>query len=363
MKILWLNHRDVKHPLAGGAERTIYEVGKRLVSSGNEVILVTVNPGGLEESEILDGIKIMRIKGNIRAHLAVPRIIKRVNPDVIIDDLAHVVPWFSSLFTSTPVIIFFRHLHGRSLSGQVNPILSIILKAIERNYRFIYRNNIFITESKTSIEDLETLGIKREKIFKILPGVDREIFKPDKKTEKPSIIYFGGMRDYKRPWLLVEVMNAIRDSNITMNVVGSGPSLTKVKERVNKYKLGTRVNFLGRLTEDKLATILSSSWANVHFSLTEGFGYSILESASCGVPTVALNAKGVSEVINEYNLGTTCDEIESFQSSLQKILENNDIWSKMVYENSLIFSWDSTSEKWRKLINTLLEDNRRREGN
>ena len=30
MKILWFAHRDIKHPSAGGAERTIYEVGRRL---------------------------------------------------------------------------------------------------------------------------------------------------------------------------------------------------------------------------------------------------------------------------------------------------------------------------------------------
>ena len=361
MKILWFNHRDLKHPLAGGAERTIYEVSKRLVSSGYEVNLVSVNPGELEESEVLDGINVFRIKGNIMTHLAVPKIIGKVKPDIVIDDLAHVVPWFSPLFTSTPVIVFFRHFHGRSLSGQVNPLLAIILKVIEKNYRFIYRNNIFVTESKTSIDDLETLEIEQGRIFKILPGVDRKKFKPDKKTEKPSIIYFGGMRDYKRPWLLAEVMKAIDDPSITMNVVGSGPSLIRVKEMVNKYKLGTRINFLGRLTEDKLAIILSSSWANVHFSLTEGFGYSILESASCGVPTVALDSKGVTEVINEFNLGTTCDEIDSFQESLKKVLENNDSWSKKVYENSSIFSWENTSEQWCKLINILLEDGRIRE--
>jgi hypothetical protein len=31
MKILWINHRDPKHPEAGGAEIHIAEVGKRLV--------------------------------------------------------------------------------------------------------------------------------------------------------------------------------------------------------------------------------------------------------------------------------------------------------------------------------------------
>ena len=47
MKILWFAHRDIKHPKAGGAERTIYEVGKRFSALGIDVNLVCVNPGNL----------------------------------------------------------------------------------------------------------------------------------------------------------------------------------------------------------------------------------------------------------------------------------------------------------------------------
>ncbi len=41
MNVLWLAHRDPLNPKAGGAERTIFEVARRLVDGGNEVTLVT----------------------------------------------------------------------------------------------------------------------------------------------------------------------------------------------------------------------------------------------------------------------------------------------------------------------------------
>jgi hypothetical protein len=40
MQILWLNHRDPKHPLAGGSELHLIEVGKRLVHQGHTVDVV-----------------------------------------------------------------------------------------------------------------------------------------------------------------------------------------------------------------------------------------------------------------------------------------------------------------------------------
>ena len=74
MKILWFAHRDIKNPKAGGAERTIYEVGTRLSKLNIEIHLVTVNPGNLLEYENVDGIITHRIKGNIKTHLSVRKI-------------------------------------------------------------------------------------------------------------------------------------------------------------------------------------------------------------------------------------------------------------------------------------------------
>ena len=50
-----MNHRDVSHPKAGGAERTIYEVGKRLVLRGHEVDLLTGSWRAALRHETIDG--------------------------------------------------------------------------------------------------------------------------------------------------------------------------------------------------------------------------------------------------------------------------------------------------------------------
>jgi len=63
-----------------------------------EFHLVTVNPGNLEEYENVDGIITHRIRGNVRVHLAAHRMVSSINPDIIVDDLGHAVPWFSPWF-------------------------------------------------------------------------------------------------------------------------------------------------------------------------------------------------------------------------------------------------------------------------
>ena len=115
MRILWLAHRDPQNPRAGGAERTIYEVCIRLVEKGHKIVLLTGGWKGSMPVENLDGIEIRRFGKNIGPHLALPILLLKNHYELIVDDLGHAVPWISSIILNRHNIIFFRHLHARSL--------------------------------------------------------------------------------------------------------------------------------------------------------------------------------------------------------------------------------------------------------
>ncbi|MEM3859564.1 MAG: glycosyltransferase, partial [Candidatus Micrarchaeaceae archaeon] len=204
LKILWLAHRDPLNPSAGGAERTIYEVCTRLVKKDYDITLITAEWRGCNIRDTIGGIKVIRLGNSILMHILVPLFLilsslTRKGFDLVVNDLGHAVPWPSAFIFKKNNIIFFRHLHARSLPGQVNRLLAVIITAIEKTYQIIYHNGIFVTESSTSVADLVHLGIDKTRIVRIPPGVDTHLFHPNKKTDFPSIVYFGGMRRYKRP--------------------------------------------------------------------------------------------------------------------------------------------------------------------
>jgi hypothetical protein len=159
MNILWLAHRDIKNPRAGGAERTIHEVGRRLVREGHTVTLLTSGFAKGSKTENIEGVKVLRYGHLVAVHLVVPYFIFRGGYDVVINDLGHAIPWPSTLVRKGKRIVFFRHLHARSLPGQVNPFLAKIITAIEKTYPIIYSSTPFVTESLTSRNDLVSLSI------------------------------------------------------------------------------------------------------------------------------------------------------------------------------------------------------------
>ena len=117
----------------------------------------------------------------------------------------------------------------------MNIILAKIITFIEKMYPFIYKNNIFVTESTTSEKDLIHLGIKKENIVRIFPGVDLNLFHMGQKTENVQLIYFGGLRKYKRPEYALQVYESLYKEikDLKLVVTGNGPLLNNMIRVLN----------------------------------------------------------------------------------------------------------------------------------
>ena len=239
MKILWMNHRDIANPKAGGAERTIYEIGRRLVLRGHEVdVLVGSWPGAVRH-ETIDGVRFHRYGNRVTPHLVHSFFLKyHSDADIIVDDMAHAAPWLSPWFCDLPGTVFFHHLHSRSLRGQVSRPLAVTLSWMERQYAHFYRSWPFVTESESSERDLEHLGIEHSRITRIPPGVDTELFHPRQKTDRPTLVYFGGMRPYKRPEHALFALKILLDKgyDVKLTMVGAGPSHQLLRSLSSKLK-------------------------------------------------------------------------------------------------------------------------------
>ncbi|MHB1813160.1 MAG: glycosyltransferase family 4 protein [Thermoplasmataceae archaeon] len=358
MKILWLAHRDMQNPRAGGAERTIYEVGSRLVKDGHEITLLTGGFRGSSRLETVDGIRVVRYGEKALVHLAVPIFLIRFRYDLVVNDLGHAVPWPSTFLVRKKRVIFFRHLHARSLPGQVNSMLARVISALEKLYPIIYRNAPFVTESTTSRDDLIELSISDENITLIPPGVDHDRFKPGRKTEFPSMVYFGGLRKYKRPevsiYLIYELVKVIPTTRLYF--VGDGLGLEKLKNLVRSLGIEDRVDFMGRLDEVTLADTVRKSWVNIHSAVCEGWAYSVFEASSAGTPSVAYDVPGISDsIVNGRNgIKVKDGNIHDMLDATLEILEDPLPWWLKSRELALEYSWEQTVRAWESLMNEIV---------
>lgn len=360
MRILWIAHRDPRNPRAGGAEVTIRELCTRFVSSGHTVVLLSGGWRDCRNSESLDGIKIWRFGKNIGVHLAAPIFLFKHRPDVTINDLGHAIPWLTPSFLHKKNVVFFHHLHSRSLPGQVNKVLAMLITAIEKSYFLIYPRSEFVTESRTSMEDLLKLGVDYNRINRIEPGVNTDVFRVQKKTSCPSMVYFGGMRRYKRAEESLLLANSLARTfpDLRLTIIGDGPELVNVKKYANELGIFPKVQFTGRVRKEELAKLISEAWLNVHTSKTEGWGFSILEASASGTPTVAYNVPGVSDAIKNGINGIKVKDGDrnALIKAAVKILENPQPWWYTSHKVAERYSWDVSALKWQKLLHRIMKD-------
>ena len=354
MKILWLTHRDPLNPKAGGAERIVYEIGTYLATKGNEISIIAGGWPNCKKEDSLNGVKILRYGQRLAPHLVVPIMILRNKYDLIVADLGHAVPWVTPIIFKKKTIVSFLHLHARSLPGQVNKVLAFFIKSLEKMYFIIYHNQKFITISTTSFNDLENLGISKDKISIINPGVNSAFFKPSKKTDYPSIVYFGGLRPYKRPmesiYVVKELLNRIETVKLT--VIGDGVLKSEMEKLASQLGIEKYISFTGRLEDEEVAKIVSESWLNIHSSTTEGWGISIIEAASSSTPTVAYKVPGIVDSIEDGKNGIKVKDgdRQALINAAYEILNNPINWWATSLEVAKKYTWAKAAESWENQI-------------
>jgi glycosyltransferase involved in cell wall biosynthesis len=278
--------------------------------------------------------------------------------DVVIDDLGHVVPWISSAFRFRTGIVFFRHLHARTLPGQVAAPAAAFLTGLEHLYPALYPDRDFVTESEASLMDLASLGVAASRTHKIPPGVDSDLFHPTSKTRDPGLVYFAGFRESKRPDHALRVFQSVRRAIPQAKLVmfGDGPALRASVRLSEGMGLAEAVSFPGRVDPSTLAAGVGRAWLNLHCSVAEGWGYSVLEAAAAGVPTVAYRVPGVSEALSDGISGrlVTDASVEAMSRAAVEILEGGpDQWAQRCRGWASKFSWALCSGQWETLLRSL----------
>lgn len=356
--VFWVAHRDPCSPQAGGAERSIFEICTVLAQRGWAVKLFATGFHGASRSAKIGNIQVVRLQNWLALHVAMPVLFSKLrNGDVFVEDLAHVVPFAGEKFTKSPGVVFFRHLHRRTLGGQVDPPLKALLSTVEATYPLIYKRSLIVAPSDGAYKDLRALGFSHERIARVQYGVDEKLFKPGEISPNPSLIHFSGLRRYKRPEHALLVLRILRDRgcSATLRVVGNGPELPSLVRLCSELGLEKCVSFCGRVSNEELALFVSQSWVHVQCSVAEGWGLTASEAASAGVPTVAYSVPGLVESVTSGVTGILVESgnVYAMADAIEKIIRTRKEWTGRCRDIGSSHSWQTVGDQWDQVLRGL----------
>jgi glycosyltransferase involved in cell wall biosynthesis len=145
----------------------------------------------------------------------------------------------------------------------------------------------------------------------------------------PNVTYVGRVAKEKDLDVLVEVYQRLaeRRPECTLAVVGDGPYLQPMKEKLNR----TGVVFTGFLFANDLSRAYASSDILVFPSTTDTFGNVVLEAMASGVPVVVSDRGGPREIVQHGRTGlvTRGRSAPDLLEGIERLLDQPDLRRQM----------------------------------
>ncbi|RLI44528.1 glycosyltransferase family 1 protein, partial [Candidatus Bathyarchaeota archaeon] len=311
LRILWLNWRCIKHPLAGGAEVYTHEIAKRLAKLGHEIFLFTSRPRNLPEKEFIDGYIVLRGGNNYSVYLQAAKTYKekfKGKIDAVIDEI-NTIPFMTPLYVKEPIITLIHQLCRECWFYSVPLPVAVTGYVTEPALHLPYIKNsnvkAVVTVSASTKQDLINIGYPEYKIHIVPNGLNVDQYGPGEKTPYPQICYVGRITPYKKLETLIKTMKILQKeiSGIVFIIAGRAELkyLRKLRRLAEKYDVNVR--FKINISHAEKIKILRESWILVYSSVREGFGQTIVEANACGTPAVAYNILGIRDSIEHMKTG------------------------------------------------------------
>ena len=381
-KLCVVTHTFLPH--VGGIERVVYEQCKRLMQKQFEPMVVT-HRNYTDKNYVFDGIKVRCYDSvNIGFRLGIPYAIPHITSlkifleSVKSSDLIHVHghPYLSSLIAAKiakkygkPLVLtqhntFIEYNNFWDNAEKLNDLAigKQALKAADK----------IIVVSNATKNYVLSLGAAPEKIRVLHNGVDVNRFRPltgvkDEMRKKlgiskdASVVLTVRRLVYKNgiDTLIESAKVAVKTNpRVFFLVVGKGPDFEKVKEKIEELGMQENFRLTGFISDEDLPFYYNVADFFVLPSKSgEGLPLVALEAMACGVPVIATNVVGISEVMEEgsgklvppNSPASLAEAILEFSHSDLLALKND--LRKIVEQK---YSWDRNVEKLVEIYEELI---------
>lgn len=212
---------------------------------------------------------------------------------------------------------------GSVLSDNPKWINQFYTKLILMRNRSAYQYSYNVAKTNKVLNEMRKYKINCSKTIRI--GLDSELLNNNIESienyraqlgynlNDKIILYVGRLVEYKKPLLAINILMKLResDNNFKLIVIGTGPLESELKKFTIDNDLENYVNFVGRISYDKIYKYMVSSDCLINLSSIEIFGMAILEAMYYSVPVIAHEAPGPIDVITHKVNGFLVNSVDT----------------------------------------------------
>lgn len=214
----------------------------------------------------------------------------------------------------------------------------------------------------------------------ISPGVDIERFHPQVDTipffsseseiprNRPLVLALGRLIEWKGFQNLIDAMGMIKTDPLPYLLIGGrGPLKNKLERQVRQNGLEGSIRIIDHIPFEFIHHYYRAADVFVLPSIidkegnTEGLGVVLLEALACGIPCVASNVGGITDIVQDGKNGFLVEpkDVEALADKITRLLQDKDLQQKMSeYGRNFVvnnYSWKSKALELYTTYQKLIE--------
>lgn len=343
----------------GGAQKVIAQYSQYLKSKGHDVEIFTQRHNPSTAYSEFKGLKINLIKPKNKWLVPLTFLIKSFSDF----DLVIANDWpthFSSFRNNNVVWIcyspkrdFYDLKSFYCEQGGIKKKISILLKEL-----FFKRIDKFCAKKcKIVLPISENIRWRLRDYYRIntsdifYAGIDFSDFKSG--SMQNYFLSVGRLFPTKRTELIVSAMDYVKNKNIKLIVLGSGPDMEKLKGISNK-----KVILRGTVSDSDKIKLYSNACALVCVPVSEDWGLTPIEAAASKIPTIGVNEGGLRETIVDNKTGFLLNNPtpKNIAAKMDYLINNKSrarVMGINAYKFCKKFDWENILPKFEKVLRSL----------
>jgi len=273
--------------------------------------------------------------------------------------LTPVMPFFVKFKKSILVVPDLSYLHAKpkKLKEKIKKVIIFMV------HRFSLKSvdKVVSISNATKKDILKYFNISFEKIKVIYLGNNNLNLLKEDFVETPNnfFLYVGVVKPRKNVLNLVKSFNEFKKQDkkgFKLIIVGSygGDYYKEISDFISRENITDEVLFKGYLTDEKIVYLYKKAYIFVYPSLIEGFGMTILEAQSFGLPVLISNINVFKEIFIRGGLFFNELDVDDMRAKFLEITQDENLYQKLS-KGSIInagrFSWRKTALGFLELIN------------
>lgn len=272
--------------------------------------------------------------------------------------------FFLPLYGSKKWIVTFFDLHVYTLSkewARCGTIVDFLLMRLLFPFSLRKADQVVAISHATKVDLLRLFPFVASKSMVVYPAVkdlkigrsNRGVTDAEHASVNPYFLYVGNLSPTKNLERAIIAFSEFKKSDKRdYSFVLAGKDVGRYAERdlrplVKRLQLDRYLRFLGFVSDEALEELYSSAYCLVYPSLSEGFGYPILEAMQFGVPVITSNVSSCPEVggdaalyVDPLSEQEICEALEKIASDPQfrstLIKKGQDRWKEFSLERTAL---------------------------